>query len=161
MLKTASLALGTLLVVCAGGLDAGETGTAPRWEYRVLSKEQILELGMKDLAAGLNRVGREGWELAAVDNAYIFKRRLEIGATSIEALKQRLALLEGEIAMRKERVVWSERMERKGFLSASQVEAGRASLQQAEISAGQARRELDALIVPAPGTDPKKTVPKN
>ena len=39
----------------------------PKWEYQILTKEQIIELGKKDLTAGLNRLGEQGWELAAVE----------------------------------------------------------------------------------------------
>src|SRR5438128_2347809 len=52
----------------------GQPEGAPKWEYRILTKEQIIELGKKDLAAGLNQLGDQGWELAAVETAFIFKR---------------------------------------------------------------------------------------
>jgi hypothetical protein len=39
----------------------------PKWEYRVLAKREVAELGKKDLAAGLNKLGDEGWELVAVE----------------------------------------------------------------------------------------------
>src|SRR5882672_9356051 len=47
---------------------------AVKWEYRIVTKEQLLDLGNKDLVAGLNKLGDEGWELTAVEPAYIFKR---------------------------------------------------------------------------------------
>src|SRR5262249_25272463 len=39
-----------------------------KWEYRVLTKEQLAELGKKNLAAGLNKIGEEGWELVTVQS---------------------------------------------------------------------------------------------
>jgi hypothetical protein len=41
----------------------------PKWEYQVLTKEQVAGLGKKDLAAGLNKLGDESWELVAVEAA--------------------------------------------------------------------------------------------
>jgi hypothetical protein len=41
----------------------------PKWEYKVLTKDEILELGNKDFTAGLNKLGDEGWELIAVPAA--------------------------------------------------------------------------------------------
>jgi hypothetical protein len=54
--------------------DAYKIAATARWEYRVVAKDQLLQLGNKDLAAGLNQLGAQGWELAGVDNAYIFRR---------------------------------------------------------------------------------------
>src|SRR5262249_34965896 len=56
-----------------------------RWEYQVMTKEQVIGVGKKDLAAGLNKLGEDGWELVAVepsqttdrdrkDTEYYFKR---------------------------------------------------------------------------------------
>jgi len=44
-----------------------EAGAA-KWEYRALSRDQVAELGKKDFAAGLNKLGDEGWELVAVES---------------------------------------------------------------------------------------------
>jgi Bacterial type II/III secretion system short domain len=41
----------------------------PKWEYKVLTKGEIAELANKDFAAGLNKLGDEGWELIAVPAA--------------------------------------------------------------------------------------------
>jgi hypothetical protein len=41
----------------------------PKWEYKVLTKDVIAELANKDFAAGLNKLGDEGWELVAVEPA--------------------------------------------------------------------------------------------
>jgi hypothetical protein len=68
-----------------GGRGGGFMALTPaRWEYRVLSAPQVRELGKKDLEAGLNKLGDEGWELVAIDPAtkaikvtsaeYYFKR---------------------------------------------------------------------------------------
>ncbi len=144
------------VVIGTGGapIQAGESGVAPRWEYRVLTKDQVLDLGQKDLAAGLNRLGHDGWELAAVDGAYIFKRRRGLHVASAENIKERLALAETDVAARKERAAWSERMARMGFMSKSRVEAEKALLAQAEIDAAQLRRDLDMMLLPAPKSVP-------
>jgi hypothetical protein len=41
----------------------------PKWEYKVLTKDEIAGLSNKDFAAGLNKLGEEGWELVAVEPA--------------------------------------------------------------------------------------------
>ena len=41
----------------------------PKWEYKVLTKDEIAELANKDLAAGLNKLGEEGSELVAIQAA--------------------------------------------------------------------------------------------
>ncbi len=68
---------------------SGTAKAGPRWEYQVLPKDRVIELGQKDLAAGLNALGAQGWELAAVDNVYIFRRRPVVGAGGeLSALQQ-------------------------------------------------------------------------
>jgi uncharacterized protein (TIGR03067 family) len=59
----------------------GRHGSPPRWEYRTLTRQQLLDLGKKDVTAGLNRMGDSGWELVAVQRGestgpaeYYFKR---------------------------------------------------------------------------------------
>jgi type II secretory pathway component GspD/PulD (secretin) len=41
--------------------------TPPKWEYKALTKAQVADLGKKDFAAGLNKLGDEGWELVALE----------------------------------------------------------------------------------------------
>jgi hypothetical protein len=41
----------------------------PRWEYKIQAGDTLTELGQGDLAAGLNKLGEEGWELIAVPAA--------------------------------------------------------------------------------------------
>jgi hypothetical protein len=54
-----------------------EPGLArPRWEYKVVSEADILKLGKDDLAAGLNKLGEDGWELVAFEKTrFILKRQ--------------------------------------------------------------------------------------
>jgi hypothetical protein len=48
----------------------------PRWEYKVVSELDILNLGKNDLAAGLNKLGEESWELIGFEKTrFIFKRQ--------------------------------------------------------------------------------------
>jgi hypothetical protein len=47
----------------------------PTWQYAVRSRIEINTQGKGDLAAGLNKLGEEGWELVAVEaGEYYFKR---------------------------------------------------------------------------------------
>jgi hypothetical protein len=124
----------------------GTPGAGAGWQYRVLTRDHVLDLGKKDLAAGLNKLGADGWELAAIDTVYIFKRPLNARRQSARETKAVIALLESQVEMQQERVAWVERMLRKGFVSARQVEDERRWLKSAEDALEQARREL----VPAP-----------
>jgi hypothetical protein len=144
------------LAVTAGtwhgtALSAGDRpGATRRWEYRVLTKQQVIDLGDKDLVAGLMRLGNKGWELAAVDGAYIFKRPRNWYRQRIEDLKKQIALTEDEVQSWKERSAWAERMAKKGLISKEQAEAERQILQAVEITLGQARSELKRLLAGPP-----------
>jgi hypothetical protein len=116
-----------------------------RWEYRVLTKDQVLDLGKKDLAAGLNKLGDEGWELAAVDAAYIFKRPRGGSRKLAADLRRQIAWAEADVERLKDRVSWSERMVQKGYLTYQRVEAEKADLKRAETFLNEARKELEAL----------------
>jgi hypothetical protein len=128
---------------------------APQWEYRVLTKAQILDLGKNDLATGLNKLGSDGWELAAVDGAYIFKRLRSPGRESAAETQRRIALIESEVAILRERVGWAQRMAKKGFLSDRQVDAERLRLKAAESALDEVQRELQIR-----SSDPIKSVEK-
>jgi hypothetical protein len=54
-----------------------EQGLArPRWQYKVVSEADILKLGKDDLAAGLNKLGEDGWELVGFEKTrFILKRQ--------------------------------------------------------------------------------------
>jgi hypothetical protein len=142
------------IIATVAGVGTLRVGAQPdtglRWEYRVLSKDEILGAGNKDLAAGLNRLGDQGWELAAVDGAYIFKRLRSWRTVQIAALKAQLQLAEAELEMRRERTAWSERMQRKGFLSETRLEGERAALANAELTLEQARKALESVLLPEP-----------
>jgi hypothetical protein len=121
----------------------------PRWEYRVLTKEQVIDLGKKDLVAGLNRLGDDGWELAGVDGPYIFKRLKGPDPNYVEQLKSQMTLAEADVENWKDRLAWSERMAKKGYLATNQVQADRMRLQRAEITLDLLRRTMQNLL-PAP-----------
>jgi hypothetical protein len=126
-------------------LAQDKPAAVPKWEYRVLTKQQVIELGKKDLAAGLNQLGSDGWELAAVDAAYIFKRAVELHGKQVADLKGQLAFAESDLETWKDRVAWSKRMAKKGYLSEQQVNAERVQLRRAEIALDKARRELKSI----------------
>jgi hypothetical protein len=139
------LALGAA-TIRVNSLAAEEvTGPLLKWEYRVLTKDQVLDLGNKDLRAGLNRLGDEGWELAVTEPSYIFKRpRIQIGQRA-EEIKRRVALAENDVEMWKARVAWAERMVKKGYMTDTQLQGETAVLNSAQIVLERARKELQAL----------------
>src|SRR6187401_354102 len=116
---------GPVFVPCPNVLLAQEKpNPAPVWEYKVLTKQNIMDLGQKNLAAGLNHLGREGWELTAVDGDYIFKR----SPLTVPQLKERLERAKATVEQWQDRTTWSARMARKGFVSQVQLDADRARL---------------------------------
>jgi hypothetical protein len=120
-------------------------GLVTQWEYRVLKREQILDLGKKNMTEGLNKVGAEGWELVTVDGAYIFKRPKRLIAMQREDAKDRVSAIESDVELLNDRVAWAERMLRKGFLSANQVEIERQNLRRAQTALDRAKKELESL----------------
>jgi hypothetical protein len=113
-----------------------------QWEYRVLTRDQILDLGKKDLAAGLNQLGDDGWELVVAEPTFIFKRPRDLVRKQASETKRRIILLESDVEMLKDRVAWAERMLRKGYLTEQQANAERLRLEAAQISLDEARKQL-------------------
>ena len=146
MRKPISMAVKLLAIAFVGDISqlaARSAESLPQWEYQVLTKAQILDVGKKDFAAGLNKLGDEGWELAAFDNAYIFKRpKVQQLA---EVLKLRLKLAESDVEQQKDRVQWAERMVKKGFLAVNQLKDEIRFLKELEIILEQADAEVKRL----------------
>jgi hypothetical protein len=136
------------IAVVSGASQAAAQSPEPtlQWEYRVLSKAQILNLGKQDLAAGLNKLGDEGWELAAFDAAYIFKRP-KVQREQVDVIKLRLKIAEADVEQQRERVQWSQRMVKRGFLPANQLKEEERLLKELEIALIQA--QADAKSLPA------------
>jgi hypothetical protein len=176
MSKTIRMGL-VLVVVCLVGaispttlLYAQVTTEAPgQWEYRVLTKDLILDLGNKDLTTGLNRLGSEGWELITIEPASIsergaapkvatfyFKRPRNRPTSQAEDLKDLIERLEFDHGVAREWAAWTERMARKGFRSESQVTYAKQQLKDIEVSLEKARRQLRALSAPEPIKAPAK-----
>jgi hypothetical protein len=118
---------------------------AVKWEYRVLSKEQVLEAGKKDLTAGLNALGDEGWELVAAEPAYIFKRPRGPGPKQAEEVRRQALQTRSDVEAWKDRVSWAERMVKKGYMTDHQLQAEQARLQAAEAALRALEKELKAL----------------
>jgi hypothetical protein len=173
VMKAISMVFVVLVIGLASGtLRAGEAPSegrseaGPKWEYRVLTKQEILDLGKKDLTAGLNKLGDQGWELAAVETSFIFKRAkpsLSLQGWDpirrgerIEDVKRRIALLEADLEMWKDRVAWAERMLKKGFLSEAQVKGERLEMKKTEITLDYLQKELQGLSPDAKGPPPDK-----
>jgi hypothetical protein len=125
-----------------------------RWEYRVLTKAQVLELGRNDLTAGLNKLGDEGWELAGFDAAYIFKRP-KVQQQSVEVLKLRIGLVEADVEQQRDRVRWSQRMVKRGFLAVNQLKDEERLLKELEIALEEAKQDLKSFQA-----EPKKEAEK-
>jgi hypothetical protein len=150
------LAQGALLSIQAS--DEKPPGAIPSWEYRILTKEQIIELGKKDLTSGLNKLGEQGWELAAVESVFIFKRAKPQNVERIEEVKRQIALTEVDQQTWKDRVAWSERMLKKGFMSEAQVNGERMELRKIDITLDSLRRELQSLS-PNPSDAARNKIP--
>jgi hypothetical protein len=139
-----------LLVVGAAGtapvtaFAQGRLEAVARWEYRVLTKEDILVLGKKDLAAGLNQLGEDGWELVAAE-PYIFKRPKDQLRKQAAEIKRRIAIIEADVEQLSDRAAWAERMGKKGYLSEQRVEAEKRQLKLAETALENARNDLKAI----------------
>jgi hypothetical protein len=116
-----------------------------QWEYHVLTEEQVIALGKKDLAAGLNRLGDEGWELVTAGAHYIFKRPKDLARKQAADIRRQFDAAEADVEAWKERVSWSERMLKKGYLTEKHVEAERAQLKKAEAALDLARMALKNL----------------
>jgi hypothetical protein len=67
VIALALFALGA--VTCLAEAPAGKSVARPQWEYQTLTREKLAEMGKNDLAAGLNKLGEDGWELVAVTPA--------------------------------------------------------------------------------------------
>jgi hypothetical protein len=67
VIALALFALGA--VTCLAEAPAGKAAARPQWEYQTLTREKIAELSKNDFAAGLNKLGEDGWELVAVTPA--------------------------------------------------------------------------------------------
>jgi len=155
-----------VLLVVAVGLGPFSAASAAelkpdvvfQWEYRVLTEEQVIALGKKDLAAGLNKLGDEGWELVTVGAHYIFKRPKNLAQIQLAEIKRQIALAESDVEAWKERVAWSERMLKKGYLTERHVESERAQLRRAETVLDMARRALK--ILPSAPEEPEQKVPR-
>jgi hypothetical protein len=139
-----------------------------QWEYRVLTREQVLELGKKDMAAGLNKLGAEGWELVAIEPANVaakpaelyFKRPAHMLERHVAALKDRVRRAELAVAEQMDHLAWSERMVRAGFLSKRNLEQERDQLRAVESILHHARKELGVADGHAPKTPAKSPKPE-
>ena len=67
-------------------------------------------------------------------------------AERARAMLTQLTLAESDVDAWKDRVAWSERMARKGFLSEQQLKADRLRLRLAEVTLDKARRELQSIL---------------
>ena len=79
----------------------------------------------------------------AIEPAFIFKRPNQ--SQRIEEVKRRLVVAESVLEAWKDRVSWSERMVKKGFMTEKQLLYEQARLQAAELTLEQARQDLKAF----------------
>jgi RND family efflux transporter MFP subunit len=73
------------------------------------------------------------------------KRPAHLDRKQVEILQAHIVLLESDVTALKDRVAWSERMVKKGYLTEQQVQAERARLKKAELDLDRARTELKTL----------------
>jgi hypothetical protein len=139
-----------------------------------LTKEQILDLGKKDLTAGLNKLGDEGWELVTVDPArpapgaglpakpaeYYFKRPRNVLPERLEDVKRRVVLAEWDLDWAKQDAASAKLMARKGFVSQNEVKAAEQRLQLAEMALEQALQDLKAFSAESKETPTKERKPE-
>ena len=147
MRTTLSVALKLIAIAVVGGVSQIAARSADgtlQWEYRVLTKAQILDLGKKDLAAGLNKLGDDGWELAAFDATYIFKRP-KVEQTRPDVAKLRLKIAETDVEQQRERVQWAKRMVKKGFIPENQLKEEVRLLKELEIALEEAEADVKGL----------------
>src|SRR5262245_53185030 len=93
------LAVLAVFAVGAIGLAGDEKVSALwKWEYRIASKDELAELGHKNVAAGLNKLGEEGWELVAVEAGaaavpvqFYLKRMKDLPLAQRESAARRVA----------------------------------------------------------------------
>jgi hypothetical protein len=153
------LAVTTCLVPAAAA--AAKPAGISRWEYRVLAKEQLIELGKNDLAAALNQLGDDGWELVAtVEGRYIFKRPKDQDRKQLAELEHQVAAAEADVAGWKDRVAWAERMLKKGYLTEKHLQAERAQLTRAEQALDLARKALENRTSGPKGPEERESKPE-
>ncbi|HKI37103.1 MAG TPA: hypothetical protein VKA46_34940 [Gemmataceae bacterium] len=154
VLLVLAVAVGILPVSAASAAES-KPDVVFQWEYHVLTEEQVSALGKRDLTAGLNKLGDEGWELVTAGARYIFKRPKDLAQKQAAEIQRQVAAAEADVEAWKDRVSWSERMLRKGYLTEKHVEAERTQLKRAEAALDVARRALQNLP-PAPNEPEQK-----
>jgi hypothetical protein len=70
------------------------------------------------------------------------QREFRVIVVDLAEFNRRIADAEANVAERKERLAWAERMTRKGFMSATQLAADRARLENAELALQKLRQSL-------------------
>ena len=73
-----------VLIPLAAFAQEAASAIPVKWEYRVLSRDQIAELGKNDLAAGLNRLGEHGWQLVTVEPAFTPEKNSTVPARAAQ-----------------------------------------------------------------------------
>jgi hypothetical protein len=150
--------LGGPVQVAVLGAEARSSGL-PKWEYRVLTKDEVLKLGQKDLTAGLNKLGDAGWELVTVESdaqepgsraaqksaQFYFKRPANLIEKQAETVKERIRRAEFTVTSWMEEVARAERLLTRGFISKKDLQAVKDQLKEAETALDEARTELKKL----------------
>jgi hypothetical protein len=165
-MKAMRIGLALLGLACAA-LQRGELSAQDRpsgfltWEYRVLTKDQVLALGQKELVAGLNRLGEQGWELAAVDSAYIFKRAKDQTAMQLGELNLRFEAAKSDVDDWRGRSAWSSRMAKKGLMAQAQADSDKSRLRISELALDLIRKQIEAVSGTAKKQEEKLPMPKD
>ena len=80
----AVLVIGVAVALASAFAQEAPSSSPVKWEYRVLSRDQIAELGKNDLAAGLNRLGEDGWQLVTVEPAFTLEKNSTVPARAAQ-----------------------------------------------------------------------------
>ncbi len=157
----AVLVIGVAVALASPFAQEAPSSSPVKWEYRVLSRDQIAELGKNDLAAGLNRLGEDGWQLVTVEPAFTPEKNSTVPARAAqyylirpkdypriqrETAQRRVASAKADLEMCEDRAAWSERMVKKGYLTATQARVDQEQLRRARAALEAAERELNSVI---------------
>jgi len=136
-MKAFQLAWPVLLIVALGSSPAQDAAKEKDQAQQTATALEAIRKALADLPPG-----------AETDQ---IKKSLERLQSQLKDLQGRVTLAEADLAMWRERMAWSERMAKKGFLTNQQAQADRARFNSAEIALQKVQEEFKKFL-----GDPKK-----
>jgi hypothetical protein len=138
--------------------DAAETVETLQQLFQADEARKIRIAGHQSANSVVVRAGHNDLEMVEAIVIRLDEAAAEVGAAEGDAeprkarthkrpeeIKHRVAVAESDVAMWRDRVAWSERMAKKGYLTDFQVNADRGQLIRAEFALDQAQEELQGL----------------